>query len=432
RYNGPSNKSDIAYALTIDSGGNVYVAGASTAANDYSDYATVKYDGVGNQLWVKRFNGFGNNNDVAKAITVDGAGNIYVTGSSVGSNGLRDYVTIKYNSAGAQQWSRRYNGAGNHHDEANALVVDGNGNVYATGSSVGSNGNQDYATIKYNSVGTQLWVKRYNGLGNNNDIANALAVDGSGNVYVTGSSTVSNGFYDYVTVKYNNMGVQQWASRYNGSGNHNDEAKAIALDGTGNVYVTGSSVGSNEFQDYVTVKYNSAGSQQWAIRYYGLANKNDIANAIAVDGAGNVYVTGASAAVNGYYNYVTIKYLATSASSAFAETSFDDSEFNDSDGDTLTEIDKNTTLPTSYNLEQNFPNPFNPLTTIRFATPTAGKVKLTVFNVRGELVRTLVDGEVAAGYHNITFDASDLASGVYFYRLEARAFTATQKMIVTK
>ncbi|MGH7456009.1 MAG: T9SS type A sorting domain-containing protein, partial [bacterium] len=96
-----------------------------------------------------------------------------------------------------------------------------------------------------------------------------------------------------------------------------------------------------------------------------------------------------------------------------------------------------TVSPASFYLAQNFPNPygrlpFNPSTTIRFSTPSAGKVKLTVYNLHGEVVRTLVNGEMAAGNHLASFDGSDLASGVYFYRLEAGELTAIQKMILAK
>jgi 3',5'-cyclic AMP phosphodiesterase CpdA len=94
--------------------------------------------------------------------------------------------------------------------------------------------------------------------------------------------------------------------------------------------------------------------------------------------------------------------------------------------------DEKKTLPASFHLAQNFPNPFNPTTTIRYELPVTAKVRLAIYNLRGELVRTLVEAEMPAGYHKATFDASGLASGIYFYRLNAGAFTATRKMALTK
>ncbi|MCI0550818.1 MAG: T9SS type A sorting domain-containing protein [Anaerolineae bacterium] len=91
-----------------------------------------------------------------------------------------------------------------------------------------------------------------------------------------------------------------------------------------------------------------------------------------------------------------------------------------------------TVSPASFHLAQNFPNPFNTTTTSRFSTPSTGKVRLAVYSLYGEVVRTLVNGEMAAGAHLATFDGSDLASGIYFCRLEAGELVATQKMILAK
>lgn len=89
-------------------------------------------------------------------------------------------------------------------------------------------------------------------------------------------------------------------------------------------------------------------------------------------------------------------------------------------------------LPTSYRLEQNLPNPFNPSTIIRFDLPQAERVHLAIYNLRGELVATLVEGNLAPGAHAFTFDARGFASGVYFYRLSTEKFSATKKMLLAK
>ena len=153
---------------------------------------TLKYGPDGKLLWKNRYNGPNNGEDYATAIAVDGNGNVYVTGESYGGSLLRDYATLKYDPEGKLLWENRYNGPGNGVDSATAIAVDGNGNVYVTGESSG-----DYATLKYHPDGNLLWEKRYNGPGNSYDSASAIAVDGNGNVYVTGES---NG--DYLTVKY--------------------------------------------------------------------------------------------------------------------------------------------------------------------------------------------------------------------------------------
>ncbi|MBS4016002.1 MAG: SBBP repeat-containing protein [Candidatus Latescibacteria bacterium] len=360
RYNGPGNYDDYAYAIAVDDSGNVYVAGRSYASTTNYDYATIKYNSSGVQQWVQRYSGPGNNWDEAIAIAVDGAGNVYVTGWSYSTTTNYDYATVKYNSAGVEQWVQRYNGAGNGMDRANAMVLDGQGNVHVTGYSQGAGIDFNYATIKYNSSGVlqwiagydgtansddhayaitvddsgyvyvtggsrnsgtwidyttvkydadggSIWIRSYNGPGNNEDRAHAIAVDGLGNVYVTGRSMMGM-YHDYATIKYNRDGDTVWVRRYSGPGNYQDEALALALDGQGNVYVTGWSEATGTYDDIATIKYDSAGVEQWVQRYNGPGNSNDRPSAIAVDSFGNIYITGYSVTSGNNYDYVTIKY----------------------------------------------------------------------------------------------------------------------------
>jgi hypothetical protein len=180
------------------------VPGESTGSGTGYDYATVKYNNTnGNQVWVARYDGPGSGDDVAEAIAIDGSGNIFVTGGSTGSGTGYDYATIKYNSAGAEQLVMRYNGPGNSDDGASALAFDGSGNIFVTGESNSTGASFDYATIKYNSAGAEQWVIRYNGPGNGTDGASAIAVGGTDYIYVTGYSYGSGTDYDYATIKYN-------------------------------------------------------------------------------------------------------------------------------------------------------------------------------------------------------------------------------------
>jgi uncharacterized delta-60 repeat protein len=417
RYNGPGNGDDRATALAVDASGNVYVTGESESSGTYSDYATVKYNSSGTELWVSRYNGPENGDDYATALAVDASGNVYVTGWSDGSGTYRDYATVKYNSSGTELWVARYNGPGNSDDYATALAIDASGNVYVTGESVGSGTSRDYATVKYNSSGTELWVARYNGPGNSHDSATALAVDESGNVYVTGESVGSGTSRDYATVKYNSSGTELWVARYNGPGNSDDYATALAIDASGNVYVTGGSEGSGTYSDFATVKYNSSGTEQWVARYNGPGNKYDRATALAVDESGNVYVTG-------YYlsgdwgKYTTIKYTQITTS--------------------IGEI--GTNVPDKFALEQNYPNPFNPTTTIRFSIPQSSYVTLKIYDLLGQEIETLVNENLPAGQYKSEWNAAGYSSGVYFYRLlagpvsggQADGFAEVRKLILLK
>ena len=304
RYNGPGNDHDIAHAMTVDASGNVYVTGESWGGPsvDY-DYTTIKYAPTGNQVWVERYNGIENFYDYAYAIAVDDFGNVYVTGTVPSIKTTYDYGTIKYDSSGNQLWVSLYNGPDNWWDIPCAVAVDNSGNVYVTGSSVGHGldiDGYDYATIKYDANGNELWVQRYNGPKDLLDCPEALALDASGNIYVTGISfdSVANGMVyktDYATIKYNASGSQVWVKRYNGPANGIDYAHAVAIDALDNVYVTGCSDGIGTWWDYATIKYDSSGNQVWVKRYTGLGGETeDVACAIAVDAFNNVYVTGYS------------------------------------------------------------------------------------------------------------------------------------------
>ena len=89
-------------------------------------------------------------------------------------------------------------------------------------------------------------------------------------------------------------------------------------------------------------------------------------------------------------------------------------------------------VPEEFALSQNYPNPFNPITTIAYTLPEAAKDRVEVYNLLGQLIETLVDAEKEADFHSIQWNASDMASGVYFYRLNAGGFSATKRMVLMK
>jgi N-acetylneuraminic acid mutarotase len=333
RYHGPGNYG-VADAIAVDAAGNVFVTGGITLCQNDSAWATTKYDSAGQQQWVVTYSG-----DAANAIGIDASGNVYVTG---GSDGL--YTTIKYDGSGKEQWiSQGPNGvsvrlaldsSGNTYVTGSSgglyttvkykasgqqewvvpgpsgdpagMVIDTLGNVYVTGTTHDPGGNDDYGTIKYNSSGEQQWLATYNGPANNLDDAKAIAVDSSGNVYITGESFDMQSLSDYATIKYNSLGEQQWVARYDGD-NSWDNANAIAVDAANNVYVTGNSL-VNGREGYATIKYNQSGQEEWVIHYETLDDSSDDARAISLDSGGNFYVTGVGAGLKTNFDYVTIKY----------------------------------------------------------------------------------------------------------------------------
>lgn len=412
-FNGPSNGEDWAFMDAVDSSGNVYAGGYTKKSSSDYDYVTVKYNSAGVQQWVQYYDGTANGFDEVRSMGVDPTGNVYVTGYSQQTGTGYDMVTIKYNTAGVQQWLQKYNSTGGN-DFAWGLAVDPSGNVYITGEGPGVAGT-DFITIKYNTSGVQQWVSTYNGSGNDADYGRCITFDGSGNVYATGAGIQTGTNYDYVTIKYNSSGAQQWASTYNGPGNGIDYPYGLAIDNSGNVYVSGLSTGSGTFWDYATAKYNSSGVQQWAQRYDGPVSGDDGVYGMGVDNSGNVYVTGWSAGAAGNIkDYATVKYSQTVGIKPISSE-----------------------IPGEYNLHQNYPNPFNPVTKIEFSLPLPSEggvqdIKLAIFDVLGREISTLVNEQLNPGKYEVEWDASNYPSGVYYYKLMASDFTESKKMVLVK
>ncbi|MGH7724509.1 MAG: SBBP repeat-containing protein [Candidatus Eiseniibacteriota bacterium] len=169
-----------------------------------------------------------------------------------------DYATIKYDAAGTEQWVRRYDGPttvlSRDYDRPVALAVDVNGNVFVTG-----NSSDDFATVKYDAAGTEIWVRRYDGPAAGADWATAIAVDASGNAYVSGSSFGNvTTQYDFATLSYDPSGTVRWTERYDGPDHLWDTPYSIAVHSSGDVYVSGSSGGNGTGLDYATIKYATA------------------------------------------------------------------------------------------------------------------------------------------------------------------------------
>ncbi|MBK8846328.1 MAG: SBBP repeat-containing protein [Bacteroidetes bacterium] len=308
RFNGQGDFSDKFNAVLTDNSNNSYAAGYSITPSSNRDILLVKYDQNGSLIWKNVYDGAGNGPDEALAIAID-ASNVYITGYQKGAGTGNDFITIKYDLNGSIVWTVAYNYLANESDQSNSITTDNNGNVYITGQSdidPSVNSNEDYVTIKYNSAGQQQWEKRKNGFGNGTDRPVKVLTDNSNNVYVTGRS--NNGQNDdYMTIKYNDAGQEQWVKLFDR--NDNDRATDMVVDKTwGDVIVTGRSDNGSNF-DYGTVKYNTLGTQQWqAIHDY---LDDDRATHVALDGQGNVFVTGQSdfdpsAGIN--FNITTVVY----------------------------------------------------------------------------------------------------------------------------
>jgi len=243
--------------------------------------------------------------------------------------------------------------------------------------------------------------------------AYAMVLDENSNLFVAGQSRnpVAPYSYDYLTIRYSTFtGDTVWTARYNGPVNSADVPLSVAFDKLSNVYVTGYSEGNGTVSDYATLKYNLTGAEQWVIRYNGLGNGSDVANSIAVDTMGNVFITGSSFGSGTANDIVTIKY-----SQSLTDVLTDGSD-----------------SPKDYHLLQNYPNPFNPNTIISYQLPVSSKVIIKVYDILGDEIATLVNEEKPAGNYEVNYNALQLSSGIYFYKMQAGSFINTKKMILIK
>jgi hypothetical protein len=177
------------------------------------------------------------------------------------------------------------------YDYVTSMAVDGAARLHVTGNVYGSNGTPNIVTIQYGSDGQPNWIATYDGA-RNQDYAAALTLDESGNVYVAGDSATFAGGNDLVVLKYDSNGHLLWVARYNGPGNTSDTAEAVRVDKAGNVYVTGYSYNAQGNFDAVTIKYDSQGRELWVARYDGPGHDEDRGQGLVLDAEGNVYVTG--------------------------------------------------------------------------------------------------------------------------------------------
>lgn len=328
----------IVTSTGVDSSGNIIVSGYFQGIVDFGngavssvggqDIFVAKYSSTGAYLWAKTMGSVAD--DYANALCVDRNGNVIVTGSfnysvdfgggalNSASPGFSDIFLVEYSAAGAHQWSRHFGDTGN--DAGYGVTADASGNVVITGSFVGSvdfgggrltsnTSSNDIFIAKYSATGGYSWSRAYGSTGD--DHGNAVAIDASGNVVVTGyfNNTIdfgggpltSAGNKDIFLVELNSSGQPVWSKRFGGVSI--DVANAVVIDGGSNIIITGFFYGTVDFgggpltsssaAKVFLAKYNSLGNHSWSKVFSGsVVADNAIAQGLALDGNANILLTG--------------------------------------------------------------------------------------------------------------------------------------------
>ncbi len=350
---------ELPSSTAVDGAGNVYITGytqsvaaiATTGAHQTmfagtEDVYLAKFNSTGAIQWATYYGDVGQ--DHAYGVATDASGNVYVAGRTTSSSGIAtsgahdtsiaidDAFLVKFSSSGIRQWSTYYGGGGG--EVAFSVATDASGNVFIAGKTTsstdiatagayqttflgGTGYNCDAFLAKFSSVGTRIWATYYGGVDDDN--AYDMAIDATGNVYITGytisttgiatsgahQTTFGGGPNDAFLAKFNSTGVIQWSTYYGGI--QNDIARSVAVDGIGNVYIAGhtaspsfiASPGAHQtvfaggVYDCFIAKFNSSGIRQWGT-YYG-GSDIDYGFGIATDGSGNVFLGGETRSISG-------------------------------------------------------------------------------------------------------------------------------------
>jgi len=280
-----STMGEDAIRVKTDAVGNIYAIGHTLGTKDF---VTAKFDSSGNQVWLKTYNGPNDFNDEASSLDVTPSGSVVVTGRSTGGITSYDFATIVYETDGTVRWLQRYNAPANGSDQAWDVVFGPNEVVYVGGFEVNANGNTDFSLVKYATDGTLLWNRTYNGPDDKWDSIKRMQLDSAGNIIVTGYEQQADFSSNFATIKYDANGNQLWIQHLDLVAGGDEIPWTIAIGPSDNVYVAGE---SNSM--FAVVKYTAGGTEDWHVTYDKPGNLLRV-QGIAIGPSNRIVVTGPS------------------------------------------------------------------------------------------------------------------------------------------
>ncbi len=329
-YNGVDNKEERAYDITTDSSGNIYITGQTADDTEYYDLFVAKYDPDGTLVWDEIWSGANGTNDWGYSIAVDEDGNVYVAGYTDGGTTGADALLVKFTATGALDWDKVFD-SGNLADYFYQIALDDDGHVYAAGRGSTLTTGANFFVVKYETDGTYVWDILHSGavIGGEDELS-GMAVDGDGNVYLSGTIEVIESAdviyrHDVALVKYNADGDFQWERLVSGDGaGSNDYGDGVAVGATGvffaGMFVMDHTVDNVDLgfchtladnSEYWRATYNGPGDDLDMLPQYsariGLAGLNATGVATGPDGKG--YMLGSL--YNGFtggYDLIVHKY----------------------------------------------------------------------------------------------------------------------------
>ena len=451
-YSGTQGMSDCFVDLKFDNSGNIIAAG-SADGDYYLDSASAllqKYSANGNLIWTQIYHTINPGGEVGSKLLVDNIDNIYVMGRSQHYIGLNPSVSfaLKYNSSGNLLWSNRHGDYFYNPVFAYNISFDLNQNVLITGYEK-KYGRTNLILLKYNnSDGNKVWSYLYNKTGTSSDVSLFSAYN-SGNLYILGNS--DNNFL---------MMKMQPANTYTTTFQRNNLFKPI-LDSQytyDTVMLNSDVLPPSAIIRYINIKIDTIlhsamgdleitlknGSIEDTLLYRRGGPLDNMINTNLNDTSAVNICNSALPPFTGFYAPCRslTRHMLLPGQGPWILKIYDrkapDTGSLRSWSLTLTyEIPIgiqpiSTEIPGEFSLFQNYPNPFNPVTRIKYSIPESSLAKLVIYDINGKEVYTLVNEWHNSGIYESEFNASNLASGVYFYQLITNNFTATKKMVLIK
>lgn len=469
-----SGENYFSSAIAVDNTGNSYITGrfnrnvlfgnielrSSCRITDKIFIAKISSDGE--WLWANKAGGSGVvYRNTGWDIAVDNVGDVYVTGTYIGDasfghiqlstggypNSNNSFVA-KLSSDGAWRWATDTTAA-----PSRAIAVNNDGSIYVAGSfgfldepatfdniTLHSSGGHDAFIAKMSNSGSWLWAHR---AGGSEDVKCLnIGVDEIGNCYIAGIFRGQAGFGDIslqssnrddlFIAKIDQRGVWQWATQAKGLVSY---YTPLWTDSSGNSYVAGGFSGTAAFgdtelqslggQDLYAAKLNSDGVWQWVRQGGGETDAQ--ATAVIADELGNCYVAGnfEGSLTIGNERLTTRENIAIFTAKSFITTT----DINDDE--------QPLDMADYIMLGRNYPNPFNPQTAIEFTLNKETDVEISIYNSKGQRVKTLKNRFMPAGTHKAVWNGKDdngnsLSSGVYFYRLITPQYDTAKRMLLIK
>jgi len=289
-WNGASNGDDIAHAVAIDPAGDLVIVGETYVGGSGADMLFIKLGPDSKPVWQSTYNGPHNLGDRAYGVAVDATGNIAVTGEEYKLIGLHNVWTRLMDKDGKPIWTDTFDAnAGN--DAGHAVAFTSSSEVIVAGEIYVPIGLANLWLRKYAAAGATMWTRSADHM-LGNDRWRGVAVDGAGEIGLVGEVYEVEGLSAIKVARYSADGVELWSDIQDSLGGDNDIGRGVAFDAGNNLIAVGEEYTANDFARAWVRKYDPMGAQRWTQIFDGDGAGTDIAWAVAIDAAGQVYAAG--------------------------------------------------------------------------------------------------------------------------------------------